>query len=115
MLTLRVLSESDAHLVVAVLEVTSGTLSRDILLMNCRIYTASLAAWPRATYSASVVEVDTVRSFFAAPRDDCYIQKEAVSHYRLSIFRVAGKVLLADLIRIYGGGVVSDVPSGLLP
>lgn len=43
--------------------VRPSTISSFISLTNCRIYTASLAACPKAMYSASVVEVETVLCF----------------------------------------------------
>ena len=61
-------------------------------LRNLLIHTLSLAVWPSAIYSASVVEVDTIRCFFAAPRDDCSVDKETMPHYRFSVLGVAGVI-----------------------
>lgn len=82
-------------------------------LRNLLIHTLSLAVWPSVIYSASVVEVDTVRCFLLHQETTAPFDKETMPHYRFSVLGVAGVIAVGVShqpvrLRVDFAGSVSD-------
>ena len=85
------------------------------LLMNLLIQTPSLAAWPIAIYSTSVVDVDTVFCFLLDHETTAPLRKK---HFSMTDFLSSGspaKLLSPYPTRPYGAGCIGELPSERWP
>lgn len=90
-------------------------ISNDLLLIKRCIHTAFLAACPRAMYSVSVVEVNTVRCLLLLYKTIAPFKRKQFSITEFRFSGLPAKLLSAYPISPYVGGAVSDVPSDFLP